>query len=500
MLFVTPEFLFVFLPVVLVITAFSLRFWGKSAAIAVLTVASLFFYGWWKLSGLAIILVSVGVNYTIARQIADEKDIRSRKVALGLGVALNLLALCYFKYRNFFIDNVLEMFGETSGMAHIVPPLAISFYTFQQIAFLVDTYHGKMRRILFSNYLISVVFFPHLIAGPLLHYRDIIQQFEERFRISWATLACGMPVFVMGMAKKLAIADPLSQVVNPLFTKAESQPLELFEAWAASLGYTAQLYFDFSGYSDMAIGLALMFGIVLPINFFSPYKSTSIIEFWRRWHITLSNFLRDYLYIPLGGGRAGAFRRYVNLMIVMLLGGLWHGASWTFVLWGGLHGAMLVVNHLWRATISPRLLVLNSIALPFYGVLTFLLVVVGWVLFRAESFAGATNVLGGMFYPQAISLPWGVAFALGIDPAHWIFGDKGLSFPDLSVFLAFGSAAYLLVWFCPNTTEIFRLTRDPLNLATRRSIGGSIGIGALFWLSLFGLFSAIPSEFLYFRF
>lgn len=321
MLFVSSEFLFVFLPVVLLATAIALRSVSPEAGTTVLALGSLFFYTWWKLSGLLILAISVGVNYMVARQIESTGERRYKLRFLVAGVILNLVLLGYFKYRNFFVENFLSMFGDHAHLGQVVPPLAISFYTFQQIAFLVDTYHAKMNRTKFRHYLLSVSFFPHLIAGPLLHYRDIIQQFETRFKVDLGTIAMGLPVFIMGMAKKLVIADPIAQVINPIFVKAEAQPLEFLEGWAAALGYTAQLYFDFSGYSDMAIGLGLMFGIALPVNFLSPYKSTSIIEFWRRWHITLSSFLRDYLYIPLGGGRYGSVRRYANLLTVMILGG-----------------------------------------------------------------------------------------------------------------------------------------------------------------------------------
>ncbi|RYF45616.1 MAG: MBOAT family protein, partial [Comamonadaceae bacterium] len=299
MLFNSPEFLFLFLPLTLLATAVALAWHGRTAGILVLTAASLFFYGWWEAQALIVIGVSIAFNFSSALRIADPASPTGRRRALAIGIAGNLAALGYFKYANFLVENVAALTGARLGTLDVVLPLAISFYTFQQIAFLVDTYRGKMSQIAFRDYLISVVFFPHLVAGPLLHYRDIITQFQQRFTVSTATVVAGLPVFAVGLAKKAFIADPIARFVSPLFLKAEAGPLEFFEAWAAALGYTAQLYFDFSGYSDMAIGLGLMFGIALPLNFFSPYKSTSIIEFWRRWHMTLSSFLRDYLYIPL---------------------------------------------------------------------------------------------------------------------------------------------------------------------------------------------------------
>lgn len=437
----------------------------------------------------------------VARQIESTGERRYKLRFLVAGVILNLVLLGYFKYRNFFVENFLSMFGDHAHLGQVVPPLAISFYTFQQIAFLVDTYHAKMNRTKFRHYLLSVSFFPHLIAGPLLHYRDIIQQFETRFKVDLGTIAMGLPVFIMGMAKKLVIADPIAQVINPIFVKAEAQPLEFLEGWAAALGYTAQLYFDFSGYSDMAIGLGLMFGIALPVNFLSPYKSTSIIEFWRRWHITLSSFLRDYLYIPLGGGRYGSVRRYANLLTVMILGGLWHGAAWTFVLWGALHGAMLVINHIWRHLVSTRYPVINERLWFLYGAVTFLMVVLGWVLFRAESLQGAMNIVSSMMRPHDISLPYGVALALGTDPGIGIFGDRGMSIGDLVIFMTFGGVAFVIAWFLPNTSEIFGLRGNSISAEGFRTGWGRAALaGVLLCLSMFGIFSAVPSEFLYFRF
>lgn len=505
MLFNSLEFLFAFLPFTLLVTAAALHWGGRTAGVVALTLASVFFYGWWEAHALLIIAASIAFNFTLAQRIAGIDDTKRRRRTLVLGVAGNLTALAYFKYANFFIANVGAITGAHLGALNVVLPLAISFYSFQQIAFLVDTSHGKMSRIPFKDYLISVVFFPHLIAGPLLHYRDIITQFERRFMVNWSSVALGLPVFLMGLAKKVAVADPIAQFVSPLFAKAQAAPLEFFEAWAAALGYTAQLYFDFSGYSDMAIGLGLMFGITLPLNFFSPYKSTSIIEFWRRWHMTLSGFLRDYLYFPLGGGRVGPVRRYGNLMIVMLLGGLWHGAAWTFVFWGLLHGTFLVVNHLWRNIVGVRLGRLNAALLPVYCVLTFLFVVVAWVFFRAPTFGTALHVLSGMFHPAVVSLPGEFALHLHRPVIPGIVWGQGMTFADFVAFWSYVTMAYALIWLAPNTAQIFGIDgRAPVE--PRRS-GGVAAISAmaaataaLLWISGFGIFSAAPSEFLYFKF
>ena len=337
MLFNSSAFLFCFLPATLIAVRLLARSGGKAALIG----ASLIFYGWWKhdqvalmAETLAVIGASIVTNFTMAKSILGCGERRKRLLLLWSGIAFNLTLLGYFKYTNFFVQNFSSLLGIPAHRLDIVLPLGISFYSFQQIAFLVDTYRGQIDDLRPRDYVVCVLFFPHLIAGPLIHYRDIIPQFAQRFRINGQTIWAGLPFFSVGLAKKVVIADSIATFVTPLFVHAESSPLEFFTAWMAALGYTVQLYFDFSGYSDMAVGLGLIFGIVLPQNFDSPYKSLSIIEFWRRWHMTLSGFLRDYLYIPMGGGRVSTGRRYANLMIVMLLGGLWHGAGWTFVAWG----------------------------------------------------------------------------------------------------------------------------------------------------------------------
>ena len=290
-------------------------------------------------------------------------------------------------------------------------PLGISFFTFQKIAYLVDAYRGEVRAGGFLSFALFVTFFPQLIAGPIVHHSEVIPQFGQKstYRPNLDNLSMGIGIFVLGLAKKTVLADSIATYATPVFRAAQAgADPTLFEAWGGALAYTFQLYFDFSGYSDMAIGLALMFNIRLPINFNSPYKATNIIDFWRRWHITLSRFLRDYLYIPLGGNRHGVARRYANLMLTMLLGGLWHGAGWTFIVWGGLHGIFLVINHFWHAlgvgsatTSGARPGSDGSAA----RTITFLAVMVAWVFFRAEDFDAATRILAGMAGLNGVQLP-----------------------------------------------------------------------------------------------
>ena len=326
-----------------------------------------------------------------------------------MAIAVNLFFLIYFKYANFFVDNLNHLTGSALSLATVVLPLGISFFTFTQIAFLADTWQGKVKEFNFVHYALFVTYFPHLIAGPVLHHAEMMPQFAKRnvCHVNWDNMAVGLSIFVLGLAKKVLLADAVADFSTPVFdaVKAGGQPM-LFESWVGALAYTLQLYLDFSAYSDMAIGLSLMFNVRLPLNFNSPYKATCIIDFWRRWHMTLSRFLRDYLYIPLGGSRLGTKRRYVNLMLTMLLGGLWHGAGWTFVIWGALHGFYLLVNHAWRAlkqhfgwSHGGRLATLAA------GALTFLAVVVGWVFFRADSFSSAVTMLQGMVGVNGVSLP-----------------------------------------------------------------------------------------------
>ncbi len=402
MLFNSYAFICLFLPLTLagfyLLGALGLR----RVVIGWLVGASLFFYGWWNPVYLFLILGSVLFNFGVGLAIGRVRPARPAGMLLGLGVAGNLALLGYFKYTDFFIVNISAAAGLDWAPLQIILPLAISFFTFQQIAFLVDTARGEAREYDLLKYFLFVTFFPQLIAGPIVHHKEMMPQFagSRLGRFCSESLAVGVTIFAIGLFKKVVLADTVALYATPVFDAAEAgRPVGFFAAWQGVLAYTAQIYFDFSGYCDMAIGLARMFGIRLPLNFDSPYKAASIIDFWRRWHMTLSRFLRDYLYIPLGGGRRGAARRYVNLMIVMLLGGLWHGAGWTFVIWGGLHGLYLLINHLWRGLRRAGTQTAKALG-PFERILaqglTLFAVVVAWTFFRAESLDGALVMLAGM--------------------------------------------------------------------------------------------------------
>lgn len=398
MVFSSLEFIYFFLPPVLAGFLVLRSMNWERGIIWWLIAASLLFYGWWNPIYLPLLLGSVLINYTLHRVLRQTRD----KAVLTAGIVFNLGLIGYFKYADFFIENANIIGGTDFALLEIALPLAISFFTFQQISFLYDTYAGRVESSDFARYLLFVVFFPQLIAGPIVMQKETVPQFKMSvFRSTlFLNLSVGATLFAIGLFKKIVLADGIAPYANMVFDLAEAGhgvPPEA--AWIGALAYTFQLYFDFSGYCDMALGIARMFGIRLPINFNSPYKARSITEFWRRWHITLSHFLRDYLYIPLGGSRHGSFRRYLNLAATMLLGGLWHGAGWTFVIWGGLHGIYLVINHAWdglKASGRVPAILPAPLARLLAQTLTMLAVVVAWVFFRAESFDAAIAVLGGM--------------------------------------------------------------------------------------------------------
>ena len=462
MLFNSLEFLFLFLPLSLA-GFFLLGRWRRDVAAGWLGAASLFFYGWWNPIYLWLLLISIALNYYFGLKIAHATI--HRRSWLAFAVTANLAALCYYKYANFFVTNVDALFGLDWQIAVVVLPLGISFFTFTQIAFLADTYQGKAKEYNFVHYALFVTYFPHLIAGPVLHHKEMMPQFSlpQTYRISSENLSIGLSIFAIGLFKKVVLADGIAAYVSPVFSAVEhGRTLTFFEAWGGALSYTFQLYFDFSGYSDMAIGLSRMFNIKLPLNFDSPYKAINIIDFWRRWHMTLSRFLRDYLYIALGGNRKGVTRRYINLALTMLLGGLWHGAGWTFVIWGGLHGIYLVINHGWRALgskIGNRVTEVSFVGRVASTLLTFLAVVIAWVFFRAHDVSSALAMLSSMAGINNIVLPAAIGGLLSVGVretvASWgiVFGDIGLLFKrPTEAYWIIGSM--LFVWLLPNTQEI----------------------------------------------
>jgi alginate O-acetyltransferase complex protein AlgI len=527
MLFNSFEFIFLFLPITLIVF-----FWLSSKSkyveqqlpITWLVFASFFFYGWWQPLNLPLIIVSILFNYSLGYFLSNVvENALLKKTLVILGVVLNIGLISYFKYANFFISNFNHLFHTKLNLPPIALPLAISFFTFIQIAYLIDAYKGETKEYTLLKYILFVSFFPHLIAGPIVHHYELLPQFDKPsiYKFSQTTLSIGLTVFIAGLFKKVIFADRIAEYSNLAFVAA-SQGIDLTfaESWVGALGYTLQLYFDFSGYSDMAIGASYMFGVKLPLNFNSPYKAISIVDFWRRWHITLSHFLRDYLYIPLGGSRHGEFRRYLNLVITMLIGGLWHGAGWTFIFWGGLHGFYLVVNHLYRSVRKSlgHNLKNDSWLLRGAGWLaTFIAVVISWVFFKANNFTTATSMLKSMFGFNGITLPQ-------FSEAYFGFlRDFGIGFQGFTVnvgisqkYATFGIIILLLIaWFTPNTqqwmgkynpalTEPIEYYQAPWvqkvwqSLSWRPNRTWTVLVAGLTSLSLL-CFSRV-SEFLYFQF
>jgi alginate O-acetyltransferase complex protein AlgI len=404
-LFTSGEFLFVFLPLALCVFFLVGRVVGRGAAAFWLVLASLAFYGYWRLEHTALLLCSVIFNYAMGELMLRARARgESGKPILVFAVAANLAALAYFKYADFFLDSINEVSGTHIPLLHVVLPLGVSFFTFTQIAYLVDVYAGKVVERNPVHYALFVTYFPHLIAGPVLHHAEMMPQFRDPaiYRPRLRNFVIGLAFLLMGLAKKVLVADSVAPLANAVFDSGHAGSLSAVAAWLGVTAYTLQIYFDFSGYSDMAVGLSLLIGVRLPYNFNSPYQSWNITEFWRRWHMTLSRFLRDYLYVPLGGNRRGQVRRYVNLMVTMLLGGLWHGASWTFVVWGGLHGLYLVVNHGWqwlRGRFQPprKDRAPTTLGRLAGGAITVFCVMVAWVFFRATDVHSAFAILRDMF-------------------------------------------------------------------------------------------------------
>ncbi|WP_245576550.1 MBOAT family O-acyltransferase [Flexithrix dorotheae] len=387
-----------------------------------LLLASIFFYGWWNPAYVLLIVGSIVFNFFVGKAILKGTHTFTRKAFLALGVISNVSLLFYYKYADFFVSNVNTILGENYPLLHLALPLGISFFTFQQIAFLVDNYKYKIEKYNFINYGVFVSFFPQLIAGPIVHHAEMMPQFKEEstYNIKPENINKGLFIFILGLSKKLVIADTFGVIANNGY--ANISLLSSLEAWITSLAYSVQLYFDFSGYSDMAIGLGLLFNIHIPINFWSPYKSKNIQEFWRRWHITLGSFLRDYVYIPLGGNRKGEGRTYFNLFMTFVIGGIWHGAGWNFVVWGALHGLALVVHRFYNR-LRFKLPKLAGV------VITFLFVNLAWVFFRASSWGDATEILSKMFSYEKGAVTFNLIGSL-YDIPVWLIGCLLLFMPN----------------------------------------------------------------------
>ena len=491
MLFNSYQFIFAFLPITFFVYFYLNSIRLTQAAKAFLVFASLFFYSWWNIAYLPIILISILFNYTVGASLSSSSQHRkiNRRTLLIFGIVANVSLLGYFKYADFLIENINLASSSNISFLHLALPLAISFFTFQQIAYLVDSYRGETKEYDFLNYANFVTFFPQLIAGPIVHHAEMMPQFAKRSNKvkNYKNIAMGLFIFSIGLFKKVVIADSFSVWATTGF---DTTPvLNFFEAWATSLSYTFQLYFDFSGYTDMAIGAALFFNIRLPINFNSPYKATSIQDFWRRWHITLSRFLRDYIYIPLGGNREGNFRTYSNLMATFIIGGIWHGAGWTFVFWGFLHGVGLVIYRFWN---------FFGIALPkvLAWFITFNFINIAWVFFRAREWDDAIKVLDGMIDYKSIEISTEFAHFLNYLIKMEYFNFEGITYKlftiqTLEYIIIFGIVAF----FVPNSMQ-YAKNKFQLNLKW------IIITASFFFISIMTSFlgGTSASEFLYFNF
>ena len=520
MLFNSYSFLFVFLPLLLVCWRLAAGY-GTAILALVLLAFSFVFYGLWGLHFLVLMVTMLAVNYGFASALASDRaadadfgqavDRRhvfglGRKGLLGLALTINLLPLLWFKYSAFIAQNLAALLHlhwqfDAPGL-----PVGISFYTFIQIAWLVSVYRGQVRPRGLTRHLLFSTCFPYVISGPIVRYEQMGPQLSM---LHWPTMegmARGFSLFTVGLAKKVILADSIALYADAVFNAAEKAlPLSGGEAWLGSLCYTFQLYFDFSGYTDMAIGLGLMLGLRLPENFDSPYKSTGIVDFWRRWHITLGSWLRDFLYIPLGGNRLGKLRKYRNLFLTMLVGGAWHGAGWTFIVWGALHGAMLSINHFFRAQIRNTRLETVLAALPlrmFFIACTFFCINLCWVVFRAASMEGAWRMYQAMFVGPFNAE--GTAMAVSVEGLSALAALGASCLPNGYVQgwqpFALLLTSCVTVWILPNSHEIFYGRRDGTcpRLHWRPSLAWAMGLAGLAFASL--LLSSRQATFLYFQF
>lgn len=464
MLFNSTEFILVFLPITLIVY-FTLTHNGEEQISRIwLVMTSLFFYGWWNPDYLVLICISMLVNYSCARLMSTTEAQGNRKLLLGLGIIFNVGLLGYYKYADFFIQNFNVLLDNEFNLLNIILPLGISFFTFQQIAFIVDTYRREIDKVDLVHYSLFVCFFPQLIAGPIVHHKEVMPQFlnKTKLRVNPDNIAKGIFVFNMGLAKKIIIADTFGQIANLGYNNYEV--LSTLQGWITALAYSIQLYFDFSGYSDMAIGIALLFNINLPVNFRSPHKSANIQQFYRRWHITLSNFLRDYVYIPLGGNKRGELATNINLFLTFLIGGFWHGANWTFVVWGALNGAALIAHRQFQKTgiNMPEIVAIS---------LTFVFVMLVRVFFRSDDFTVASGMLATMFGPAASDTGF-VLIASMYNAPIWIAG--------------------IILLFMPNSTEIGDRFQPNLKYTAM--------LVAMTLLNFTFMNSTIKQDFLYFDF
>jgi len=543
MLFNSHEFIFLFLPITL-LGFFLLGSRSRQLALFWLIAASLFFYAWWRPINVLIIAPSIAINYVLARALlrrvaAGESHIRGARALLALGIVFNVCFLGYFKYVNFLATIANDLTGADFVLVELVLPLGISFITFQKIAFLIDVYGRRVQSFTLGDYALFVLFFPQLIAGPIVHYLEMMPQFERAScRFEPESFAVGLTIFIFGLFKKTVLADGIAVYVTPLFDAAAGGTrLSLFGAWIAALGFTLQIYFDFSGYSDMAIGLARLVGVRLPPNFDSPLKATSVVDFWLRWHMTLTRFLTAYLYNPMVlwltrrrmargksalGGRATTVGAFTTLLagptiLTMLVSGVWHGAGYMFVLWGLLHGVYLSINHAWRM-FGSRIFGARAMHVERWFpafLLTLLSVIVAMVLFRSANAAAAKSILQGMLGLNGIGLPQALfdpIASLAARSGGLLHASKEISATDLVASSAWVFALLAVALLLPNTLQILErftpalsASRETVEIRWLRSalvwspsVGWAVGLCVLASIAVFRLGG--QSEFLYWQF
>jgi len=512
MLFSSWNFMVYFLPVSVVVF-YLIPAPLRTARKLWLIAASLFFYGYWKIEYVPLLLLSIAFNYAIAEGISRFPD--KSRMLLITGVSLNLLLLGYFKYTNFAVHFLSHLAQRDLGHFNIILPLAISFFTFTQISYIVDVYRDRTAHYRFLDYGLFVVLFPHLIAGPIVRHWEIIPQFIDReLKASRENFGVGITLFLFGLFKKF-IADQVSVYADDVYDGARDHlALSSFDAWIGTVAFALQIYFDFSAYSDMAIGLARMFGVKFPSNFDSPYRATSVIVFWERWHRTLTRFLREYVYYSLGGNRRGHFRQILNILATMLLSGLWHGAGWTYIIWGGLHGVFLVVNHQWRLWVKQMNWTLDRWFHRAAGVLvTFIAVSFAWTFFRAPNTTVAGTMLSSMLGLHGMSLP-DEFFAHGgfrdkfLAPLGFHFiNTEALQIKHYENALGTIAALLLVCWASPNTQQLLSKYDPILEPVTRQpwfhlKLGLWLGLvfGFLAYLILRNSYVSEPNPFIYFNF
>lgn len=493
MFFHSLEFLFVFLPIT-VIGCFLLRKISLRAALGWLTIASLFFYGWWNPRYLLLIGASIVVNYYLGLLL--QYGGKRKRFLLGASIAANLCLLAVFKYADFAVGSI-DALGFSFTLPGIILPLGISFFTFEQIAWLIEIHQGTIKKPTPLQYCTFITNFPKLIAGPIIRPHELLPQLSDPAfgRAKAENISVGLTILIIGLFKKVALADAMAPLADPVFhASAQGMHISFFEAWGAALAFGLQIYFDFSGYTDMAIGSARLVGLRLPLNFASPYQATNIIDFWRRWHMSLTRFLRDFVYIPLGGSRCAPWKRMRNLLATMLLSGLWHGAGWTFILWGGLHGILLILNHTWRSLVPPA----DALWRRLLGwIVTFPMVTMLWVFFRAESVRSAFALVTSMVGLHGIARP--SAQTLLLPPGMWMD-----ALPWIGVMLA-------ITLFLPNTQQLLRSFMPAYDareddvpvlrcIQWRPSAFWSLALSACTVIALSFVIIARQTEFLYFQF